>query len=66
MLKVELTRKSRGNSGGNPGGISEGNTSMSSSSTVRCTIDLATKANPCLRMEDTSKNKKEHNLEYCG
>jgi hypothetical protein len=28
MLKVELTRKSGGNSGGNPGGISEGNTSI--------------------------------------
>jgi hypothetical protein len=25
MLKVELTRKSGGNSGGNPEGISEGN-----------------------------------------
>jgi hypothetical protein len=35
-------------------------------STVRCAIDLATKANPCLQIEDTSKNKKEHNLEYCG
>ena len=31
-------------------------------STVRCTIDLATKANPCLQIEDTSKNSEEHNL----
>jgi hypothetical protein len=33
---------------------------------MHCTIDLATRANSCLRIEDTSKNKKEHNLEYCG
>jgi hypothetical protein len=32
---------------------------------VHCAIDLATRANSCLRIEDTSKNNKEHNLEYC-
>ena len=31
-------------------------------STMHCTIDLATKANPCLRIKDTSKNKEEHNM----
>jgi hypothetical protein len=35
-------------------------------STVHCAIDLTTSANSCLRIEDTSTNKKEHNLEYCG
>jgi hypothetical protein len=34
-------------------------------SNMRCTIDLTTKTNPCLRIEDTSKNKEEHNLENC-
>jgi hypothetical protein len=33
---------------------------------MRCSIDLATKANPCLRIEDTSKNEKEHNLKNYG
>ena len=31
-------------------------------STVRCPVDLATKANPCLRIENTSKNKEELQL----
>ena len=35
-------------------------------STVNCAIDLTTRANSYLRIEGTSKNKKEHNLEYCG
>jgi hypothetical protein len=32
---------------------------------VHYAINLATRANSCLRIEDTSKNKKEHSLEYC-
>src|SRR5579859_3264165 len=28
-------------------------------STVCCPVDLATKANPCLRIENTSKNKED-------
>jgi hypothetical protein len=34
-------------------------------STMHCTIDLATRAFPCLWIKDTNKNKEEHNLKNC-
>jgi hypothetical protein len=34
-------------------------------STMHCTIDLTTRAFPCLWIEDTNKNTEEHNLENC-
>jgi hypothetical protein len=34
-------------------------------STMHCTIDLTMRAFPFLWIEDTNKNKKEHNLENC-